>query len=138
MRGGAQWQNESACFATRAIRAHFAAVSAYVESVGRSMAEKPGSRLYLTFTVYNLKKQLSLIIFVNASFSNFWGEMMGVCFLLPSLITRFRHENVRCWVLKFLPRELLLTSFDPFWAYNSISVISLDLDMWYLTFLHHI
>ena len=96
MSGGAQWQNERACFATRAIRAHFAAVSAYVESVGRSMAEKPGSRLYLTFAVYNLKKQFSLIIFVNASFSNFLGEMMGVCFLLPSLITRFRHENVRC------------------------------------------
>ena len=58
------------------------------------MEEKPGSSFYLTFTVCDLKKQLSLVIFVNASFSNFWGEMMGLCFLFPSLITQFRHKNV--------------------------------------------
>ena len=55
--------------------------------------------------------------------------MMGLCFLFPSLITQFRHKNVRCSVLKFLPRELLFTSFDAFCAYNSISVIPLDVNM---------
>ena len=50
------------------IRTQFAAVSAQVESVGRSIEEKPGSNLYLTFTVFDLKKRLSLTIFVKASF----------------------------------------------------------------------
>ena len=53
------------------IRTQFAAVSAQVESVGRSIEEKPGSSLYLTFTVCDLKKRLSLTIFVKASFTNF-------------------------------------------------------------------
>ena len=52
------------------IRTQFAAVSAQVESVGRSIEEKPGSSLYLTFTVCDLKKRSSLTIFVKASFIN--------------------------------------------------------------------
>ena len=48
---------------------------------------------------------------------------MELCFLFPSLITHFRHENVCCSQLKVLPREPLLMSFDPFCAYNSIYVI---------------
>ena len=42
------------------IRTHFAAVSAYVESVGRSIGEKRGSSFYLTTTVCDLKHGASL------------------------------------------------------------------------------
>ena len=35
------------------------------------MEEITGSSLYLTFTVCDFKKRVSLIIFVNASFNNF-------------------------------------------------------------------